>query len=184
VYPNWVDARDAAREAAEMTDAARGVVHADSRWWYWVAALPAVVALWTASALWVLLGVALEFGGGGGVGSRGLVLLPAVALGGPALVVFLLLPVALWRDGEALLRAGAGWPEFPVVWAAIAGLVDLVLVAGLAVLVGVDRTIGFIVVLVAVLLGTGLALTYLRARVQHAWTPTSLRELRHELRPN
>lgn len=163
----------------------RGVVHADSRWWYWVAALPAIVVLWTASAIWIVLGVSLEFGGGGiGVGGQSLVLLPAIALGAPAVVVFLLLPVALWRDGEALQRAGAGWPDLPVVWGAIAGVIDLVLLAGLTVLFQVDPGLGFLVVLIAVLLGTGIALTYLRNRVRHAWTPTSLWELRRELRPD
>lgn len=165
-----------------MSGTGRGVVHADSRWWYWVAALPAVVALWTATSLWVLLGVSLEFGSGGRFGdARSLVLLPAVALGIPAVVVFLVLPIALWRDGEATLRAGAGWPALPALWAGIAGVIDLVLLAGLLVLAQVDATIGSGLVAVAVVSGTALAVSYLRGRIQEVWTPTSLGELRREL---
>ena len=165
-----------------MSGTGRGVVHADSRWWYWIAALPAVVALWTATSIWVLLGVSLEFGSGDLFGdATSLVLLPAVALGIPAVVVFLVLPVALWRDGEAALSAGAGWPELPAVWAGIAGVVDVVLLAGLLVLSRVDATIGFGLVAVAVIAGAALAVSYLRGRVQAVWTPTSLGELRREL---
>lgn len=165
-----------------MAHSDRGVVHADSRWWYWIAALPAVVALWTATSLWVLLGVSLEFTGDGLFGgAQSLVLLPAVALGIPAVVVFLLLPFALWRDGEAALRAGAGWPDLPALWAAAAGIVDIVLVAGLVLLARIDNTIGFGVIVIAVIAGTALAVTYLRARVRNVWTPTSLRELKREL---
>lgn len=165
-----------------MSGTGRGVVHADSRWWYWIAALPAVVALWTATSLWVLLGVSLEFGSGDLFGdARALVLLPAVALGIPAVVVFLILPVALWRDGEATLRAGAGWPELPALWAGIAGIIDLVLIAGLVVLAQVDAAIGTGLVAVAVIAGTGLAIGYLRARIGTVWTPTSIGELKREL---
>lgn len=176
-----------------MSGDTRGVVHTDSRWWYWVAALPAIVALWLASALWVLLGVSLGFGGlgggagggggSGGLGGQGLLFLPAVALGAPALVVFFLLPLALWRDGDAVRRSGAGWPDLPVVWAAVAGVVDVVLLAGLVVLARIDRTLGLAVVLLAVLAGTALAITYLRRRARHVWTPTSLWELKRELQP-
>lgn len=166
-----------------MAGAGRGVVHADSRWWYWIAALPAVVVLWTATSLWVVLGVTLEFGGGDPVGGAGsLVLLPAVALGLPAVVVFLVLPVALWRDGEATLSAGAGWPELPAVWAGVAGIIDVVLVVGLVVLARVDRALGSGLVAVAVIAGTGLAVRYLRTRTSKAWTPTSIGELKRELR--
>lgn len=173
-----------------MPDSERGVVHSDSRWWYWVAAVPAVVALWTASAVWVVLGVSLDPGtgtggvGGSGIGGEGLLLLPAIALGVPAIVVFLLLPIALWRDGEAARRAGSGWPDIPLLWAAAAGVIDIVLVVGLVVLARIAPTLGFGIILVAVVAGTALALSYLRGRSRHVWTPTNLWELRRELRPN
>lgn len=172
-----------------MTAAERGVVHADSRWWYWVAAVPAVVALWTLSSLWVLVGVSLDTGTGpggigGGLGGGGIVLLPAIALGAPAVVVFLLLPIALWRDGEATRRAGAGWPEYPPLWAGVAGIIDVALIVGLLVLARTNPTIGLGLVLLAVVAGTVLAATYLRRRTSRAWTPTSLGDLRRELRPN
>lgn len=160
----------------------RGVVHSDSRWWYWVAALPAVVALWTATSVWVLFGVSLEFTGGDLFGdAQSLVLLPAVALGIPAVVVFLVLPIALWRDGEATLRAGAGWPDLPALWAGAAGIVDVVLLVGLVLLAHVDATLGFGVIAVAVISGTILAVVYLRARIQNVWTPTTIGELKREL---
>lgn len=165
-----------------MPEHSRGVVHADSRWWYWVAALPAIVALWVASAIWVGLGVSLG-GGGGWVGGQGLVLLPAVALGAPAVVVFLLLPIALWRDGTLVRRAGAGWPDHPVGWAGVAALIDLGLLAGIVMLSRLDRTLGLGLVLVAVVAGTALAVFYLKQRSRHVWTPTSFWELKHELEP-
>lgn len=165
-----------------MTTAERGVVHADSRWWYWVAALPAVVALWTLTSLWVLLGVSLEFSSGDLFGgAQSLVLLPAVALGIPAVVAFLVLPIALWRDGTATRTAGAGWPDIPELWAGIAGVIDLVLLAGVVLLTRVDEGVGLLVTLVAVVAGTALAVGYLRRRIRHVWTPTSLHELKREL---
>lgn len=173
-----------------MTAAERGVVHADSRWWYWVAAVPAVVALWTLSSLWVLVGVTLDTGtgtggiGGGGLGGGGIVLLPAIALGAPAVVVFLLLPIALWRDGEATRQAGAGWPEYPTLWAGIAGVIDVGLIVGLLVLARTAPTVGLGIVLVAVVAGTTVAILFLRRRATRVWTPTTIWELRRELRAN
>jgi len=82
----------------------------DSRWWYWIAAVPASAGLWFLSFLWAALATASEgvATGGDPVGvAFGLSLLVG---GVPLFVVAVLFPVGVFFDSRALRAAGFEWP--------------------------------------------------------------------------
>ncbi len=91
----------------------------DSRWWYWIAAVPASTGLWLLSFLWAALATASEgvATGGDPVGvAFGLSLLVG---GVPLFVVGVLFPVAVLFDSRAVRAAGFEWPA-PGRYAALA----------------------------------------------------------------
>lgn len=99
-----------------------GRVAPDSRWWYWVAALPAAASLWLLAFLWVFVAVAAEFGDVLAGDPFDVALGLSVAIGGvPLLVIGLLVPVAVFFDSRALRRAGFEWPR-PLAYAALVAL--------------------------------------------------------------
>jgi len=118
----------------------------DSRWWYWIAAYPvvslllfpvlAIVAFATFSTAFVV-GSGMEPGPGPGMGfafvgvAFGFLVFALFLL---SLVVFLLLPAALYMDARAVARAGLDWTPDPLVYA-VAGLLQFVVtpVVGLVV---------------------------------------------------
>ncbi|WP_336035908.1 hypothetical protein [Halobacterium yunchengense] len=179
----------------------------DSRWWYWVAAVPVVTAFWAVSALWT--GVVVALVPEAVVGSaESVVSLPAVALGLPALVAFLALPLALWMDARAVDAAGGGWPTPTDGYARLAVGVDAVVfggavlffdgfgplaaVAEVLTLDGVAAALassafdtgglGLFLVAVGAVAGSWLCVEYLRERRERVAMPGSLREWRAELR--
>jgi hypothetical protein len=152
----------------------------DSRWWYWVAAIPLVTAFWALSSLWVFV-VVVVVPEAAVSGTRDVLTLPAVALGVPALVAFLVLPLALWLDARAIAAAGGDWPADPARAPTIAAVADAVVVGGTA-LFFEESALGLLGVLVGVALGTWVAVRYLRRRREHVEMPASFREWRRELR--
>ncbi|NIB98079.1 hypothetical protein [Halobacterium sp. R2-5] len=152
----------------------------DSRWWYWVAAVPVVTAFWLVCSLWVAAVVVLV---PEAVVSdaAAVVSIPAVALGVPALVAFLFLPLALWMDGRAVSAAGGDWPDSGPNDAGIALLADLLVLAGAA-LFFQGAAAAAVGVLGGAALGTWVAVRYLRQRSDHVAMPGSLWEWREELR--
>ncbi|WP_232686737.1 hypothetical protein [Halobacterium zhouii] len=176
-----------------------GVVHVDSRWWYWVVAVPTIAALWALSALW-LVGVVLVVPQANATTGGAIVSIPAVALGVPALVAFLVLPFALLVDARAVRDAGSDWPEDPGQPAQFAAAADAVIVAGVLVFFEVldftgprvrhieplgvtpQRLLGMAVILVGVAAGSLVCVRYVRERREHVAMPRSLREWREELR--
>ena len=157
-----------------------------SRWWYWVAAVPLVTAFWAASALWLAVVVAVVPEAGASTTSA-VVSIPAVALGVPALVVFLAMPLAAHMDGRAVRDAGGELPEVAATTPQLGTAVDLVLVAGVYLFfegsgsVREPDPLGTLLVAVAVLGGTWLAVRYVRERREVVAMPSSLREWRAEL---
>ncbi|WP_353634769.1 hypothetical protein ABSL23_03810 [Halobacterium sp. NMX12-1] len=152
----------------------------DSRWWYWVAAVPLVTAFWVVCSAWTY--VVVQLVPEAVVADAGDVLsLPAVALGIPALVAFLAMPLALWMDGHAIDDAGGDWPgdDFPA--PAIAVLADVFVVGG-SVLLFRGSTVGALGVVVGAGLGSWVAIRYLRERRDHVFMPASFWEWRDELR--
>ncbi|MFB6271023.1 MAG: hypothetical protein ABEH83_13850 [Halobacterium sp.] len=179
----------------------------DSRWWYWVAAVPLVTAFWAVSSLWVAV-VAVLVPEAVVQDAESVVSIPAVALGVPALVVFLVLPLALYRDARAIDAAGGDWPADVARYAKLAVAVDalvfgggalffegldpLVFVARTFTLDGVadalaastldTRTLGALLLGAGAVAGSWLAVQYLRERRDHVVMPSTLWEWRDELR--
>ena len=97
----------------------------DSRWWYWIAAIPAYVVLGGLLAvlfvgvfifdLFVTGGLASVFGA--------FIVLPVLGLVGLALTI--LFPVATYVDARAIAASDAPWTPDPLVWglAAVATVV-------------------------------------------------------------
>lgn len=158
-----------------------------SRWWYWVAAVPLITAFWAVSSLWVAV-VAAVVPEAVLSSTESVVSIPAVALGVPALVVFLLLPLALWRDARAIDAAGGHWPADRARYAKLAAGVDaLVVVGGVLFFEGVagrvDSTaVGAVLVGAGVVGGSWLCVRYLRERREHVAMPGTLWEWKDELR--
>lgn len=159
----------------------------DSRWWYWVAAVPLVAAFWAASALWVAaVVVVVPEASASGFGA--IVSIPAVALGVPALATVVVLPLALWRDARAIQAAGGNWPEDPAqppkrgAFAIVAILLGIVVLFEGAGLLDQHQMLGLFGILAGVLGDTWLCVRYLRARREHVEMPSSLWEWRDELR--
>lgn len=105
------------------------------RWWYWVAAVPAVAAVWLVSFVWLAIAATAEFGAGGiGGDTVGTAFwLSLIVAGAPLAVVLLLLPVAVVKDARALADAGAPWRPDPRRWGLAAGLGALTVVGGVGV---------------------------------------------------
>lgn len=157
-----------------------------SRWWYWVAAVPLVTAFWAASALWMVAVVAVVPEAGASA-TNAVVSIPAVALGVPALVVYLAMPLAAHMDGRAVRDAGGELPEIASSTPQIGAAVDLVLVAGVYLFfegsgsVRQPDPLGTLLVAAAVVAGSWLAVRYVRDRREVVAMPSSFREWRAEL---
>jgi hypothetical protein len=80
----------------------------DSRWWWWIAGVPAGVAFWAITALWLVIAT----GGSGLLADpvRSGVGMATVGLGVPLLVIAVLFPVAVFFDARELREAGL-WEE-------------------------------------------------------------------------
>ena len=162
-------------------------VRVGSRWWYWVAAVPLVTAFWVVSSLWVAV-VAVVVPEAVVADVESLVSIPAVALGVPALVVFAVLPLALWRDARDVAAAGGDWPSDTGRPAKLAAVVDVAVIGGGALFFeGVTGTsdtlaVGALLLGAGLVAGTWLSASYLRERAEHVAMPSNLWEWRRELR--
>lgn len=158
----------------------------DSRWWYWVAAVPVVMAFWVASALWVAA-VVLFVPEAGATATGAVVSIPAVALGLPALAAFVVLPLALLQDSRAVERAGGDLGAVAGRAPQLAAGVLVVLLASIAVYfegsasVTSGHPLGALGIVVSVVAGCWLSIDYLRARRRVVAMPSSFREWRREL---
>ena len=90
----------------------------DSRWWYWIAAIPLYVVVGAAAVL--LFAVVALFGFGIGFDAgfvvTGLLFLVIVGLGLIGLVLSILFPIAMYIDARAIAASGASWTPDPLVW--------------------------------------------------------------------
>lgn len=159
----------------------------DSRWWYWVAAVPLVTAFWVASSMWVAV-VVLVVPEAVLYSAESVVSIPAVALGVPALVAFAMLPLAFWMDARAIAAAGGDWPADTGRFAKLGSVVAAVAIGGAALFFdgisgqGGVLGVGAVLLGVAVLAGSWLCVRYLRKRGEHVAMPSTLGEWREELR--
>jgi hypothetical protein len=95
----------------------------DSRWWYWIAAVPVLfgvsLGLGGAAVVLFLFGVALDVAGFAGVASLGgfvLFWLGTLFLGFVGLLVAVLFPIATYVDARAIEEAGLEWRPDPVLY--------------------------------------------------------------------
>jgi hypothetical protein len=102
----------------------------DSRWWYWIAAIPLYVVVGAALGLLFAVVALAGFGLGldGGLIGFGLLFVLVVALGVAGLVLTILFPVATYVDARAIATSDASWTPDPLVWG-LAALATVVLSA-------------------------------------------------------
>ena len=95
----------------------------DSRWWYWIAAVPALFAVTLGFGIGAfvlaLFGVALDVAGLAGLASFGgfiLFSIGGVILAGASLLVAILFPVATYVDARAVEESNLDWRPDPVLY--------------------------------------------------------------------
>ena len=144
----------------------------DSRWWYWVAAVPAVFAFWLVAVAWVAIAVLL----GPLAGPRPILQaaeISMVAFVGPFLLLTAVFPFAVYADAGAVAAADVDWrpPRLALTAAAAVGPL-LAAAAGAADVLG-DGSLdvpGWAVV-VGFLLAVPVAVYYLRERHDELGVP-------------
>lgn len=95
----------------------------DSRWWYWIAAVPALFAVTLGFGIGAfvlaLFGVALDVAGLAGLASFGGFVLFSIGgaiLAGTSLLVAILFPVATYVDARAVEESNLAWRPDPVLY--------------------------------------------------------------------
>ena len=98
----------------------------DSRWWYWIAAVPLYVVFGGVLAVFFVGALLFDlFLTGGLVTLFGaVVIVPIVGLGG--LLLTILFPIATYIDARAIAESEASWTPSPLLW----GLIALATVVG------------------------------------------------------
>ena len=102
----------------------------DSRWWYWIAAIPLYVVIGGVFGLLFAVIALLGFGIGidAGVVGFGLLFVAVLVLGLAGLVLTIVFPVATYVDARAVAAADTSWTPDPLVWG-LAALATVVLSA-------------------------------------------------------
>ncbi|WP_227375172.1 hypothetical protein [Haladaptatus halobius] len=138
----------------------------NSRWWYWIAAVPTVFAFWLVTVAWVAFAIWLEpnllYGPSNPLVHSALVSLAAMGI--PFAVLIAIFPLAVFQDTVAINRAEAGWEPSSRNYALVA-LLGLVALAGLAF---ADLSLA---VIVGFVLSVPFSLYYLRERHEHVGVP-------------
>lgn len=93
---------------------------ADSRWWYWIAAVPASAVVALVGGVFLLFGFLFDLFLTGGLLTFGATffLVPVVGLVG--LVLTVMYPVATYVDARAIAESRAEWTPDPLVWGLVA----------------------------------------------------------------
>ncbi|GGJ14114.1 hypothetical protein GCM10008995_25020 [Halobellus salinus] len=102
----------------------------DSRWWYWIAAVPVYVVVGVVLGVLFAVVALAGFGLGidGGLIGVGLLFVVVLGLGLVGLVLTLLFPIATYVDARAVAASDASWTPDPLVWG-LAALATVVLSA-------------------------------------------------------
>ena len=162
------------RQRPLLVSVRRRLVHdrVETRWWYWVAAVPAAFAFWLLSVAWVAVAISL----GPLAGPRPLVQaaeVSLVAFGGPFLALTAVFPFAVYADASAVLDADVDWrpPRALLTVAAAIGP----LVSAMAVLYGLVADAAGLTPIWAIVLGflltVPVAAYYLHGRHGHLGVP-------------
>ncbi|WP_227352934.1 hypothetical protein [Haladaptatus salinisoli] len=145
----------------------------NSRWWYWIAAVPTVFAFWLVTVAWVAFAISVDPGLVGESGPPFVVrlflalpqatLVSLVAVGIPFVVLTALFPFAVFQDTQAINRAELDWEP--------SGNYALVALVGLVALAGLALTDLSLAVIVGFVLSVPFSLYYLRKRHEHVGVP-------------
>jgi len=99
----------------------------DSKWWYWVAAVPAYAAVGLLGGIVAfglfILSIGIDVAGGMGLATGTLVLvgtLVAVLYGLAGLVLFVMFPIGIYLDAQAIAEADVEWEPDPVLYGIVA----------------------------------------------------------------
>jgi hypothetical protein len=90
----------------------------DSRWWYWIAAIPLYVVVGVAAVLLFAVVALLGFGIGFDAGFvvTGLLFAAVFMLGDVGIVLSIVFPIAMYIDTRAIAASEASWTPDPLVW--------------------------------------------------------------------
>jgi hypothetical protein len=121
-----IEGGETTAEGGETTVEADPTV-VDSKWWYWVAAVPAYAAVGllggiVAFGLFILT-IGIDVAGGMGLATGALVLvgtLVAVLYGLAGLVLFVMFPIGIYLDAQAIAEADVDWEPDPVLYGIVA----------------------------------------------------------------
>ena len=124
--PETIEGDPATVEAdPAMTEADPTVV--DSKWWYWVAAVPAYAAVGLLGGIVAfglfILSIGIDIAGGMGLATGTLVVvgtLVAVLYGLAGLVLFVMFPIGIYLDAQAIAEADVEWDPDPVLYGIVA----------------------------------------------------------------
>jgi|AntDeeMetagen192_2_1112575.scaffolds.fasta_scaffold00091_7 hypothetical protein len=105
----------------------------DSKWWYWVAAIPIYVAVGilagVVAGLLFLLGIAVDIGGGMGL-ATGIVtvgvVVGSIGYGLVGLILAFLFPLGIYKDAVEIEASTASWDPDPVLYLVVAAASVLV----------------------------------------------------------
>ncbi|WP_266079553.1 hypothetical protein [Haladaptatus caseinilyticus] len=147
-----------------------------SRWWYWIAAVPIVFVFWLVTVAWVAFAMSIDpsFVGDSAPSFfvRLLVAIPhatvvsLVAVGIPFAVLIAILPLAVFQDTVAINRAETGWEPSSRNFA-LSGLLGLIA----AVVVGIFTIDISLAIIAGFVLSVPFALYYLRERHEKLGVP-------------
>ena len=109
----------------------------DSRWWYWIAAIPLYVVVGAAAVLLFAVAALLGFGIGfeAGFVVTGLLFVTVFILGLLGLVFSIVFPIAMYVDARAIAASEASWTPDPLVWGLAALATEVLSVFTLSVVV-------------------------------------------------
>ncbi|GKZ14825.1 hypothetical protein BG842_26375 [Haladaptatus sp. W1] len=140
-----------------------------SRWWYWIAAVPVVFVFWVVTVAWVAFAISLEPNILPSTYDSPIVhaaLVSLVAVGIPFAVLIAVFPFAVFQDTQAIHRAEQGW-EPPSGNYALTGLLGL----AAAVVVWLLTSDISSAVIAGFVLSVPFALYYLRERHDNLGVP-------------
>ncbi|MEA1931392.1 MAG: hypothetical protein U9O06_07570 [Euryarchaeota archaeon] len=131
--PPAASTEGAAPRASGATSRHEEAIAVDSKWWYWVAAVPIYVAVGIlggiVAGVLFLLGFAVDIGGGMGI-ATGIVTLGIVvgslAYGLVGLVLAFLFPLGIYKDAMAIEASTARWEPDSVLYLVVAAASVLV----------------------------------------------------------
>ncbi|SFF76701.1 hypothetical protein SAMN04488063_0203 [Halopelagius inordinatus] len=92
----------------------------DSRWWYWIAAVPVSALVALVGGVFLLFGFFFDLFLTGGLLTFGVTFLFVPVVGLAGLVLTVMYPVATYVDARAVAESSAEWTPDPLVWGLVA----------------------------------------------------------------